>query len=238
MIRFRKVVLPAVLAVAACAPASTLSPNQTYPAQPSATPPVVGTEIAGPGTILLPLPTGVLLLTEPDDQETFERNVATCEAFFRRLPTANELRAEAPVAPNIIATRWLNAGPTVASTDCWSLVNHYDYERATRLIRHIHMEGRRGPFFAGFLGSSYVAVDGSSYETARLDDFVGQWAKVILIANREYAKHAIAQDPVLVQPVSAQPSAADLPGPALILLGILKTAAQLIFAVVSVFTGS
>jgi hypothetical protein len=214
-----------------------MPPNQLYPNTTSATPPIVGTEIAGPGTILQPLPTGVLLLTQPDDEESFERNIAVCEAFFRTLPAANEVRAEAPTAPNIIATRWLNAGPTIASSDCWSLVNHYDYQRAARLIRRIRMEGRKGPFFAGFLGGAYIAVDGSSYDTVRLGDFVSQWARAILIANGEYAKLAIAQVPILVQPVSTQPSITDLPGPALILFGILKTAAQLVFAVVSVFAG-
>ena len=180
-----------LLLIAACASGSRIPPPEGITFDNSnATPPVVGTEIAGPGTMLQPLPTGVLLLTEPKDGEGFERNMAVCEAFFRSLPTASEERSKATTAPNIIPTRWLNSQSTVPSTDCRHLVNQYDYPRAARLLAEIHQQGDRGPVFAGFLGNSYIAVDGSGYETDKLDNFVGKWAKVIIKANEDYAKLA------------------------------------------------
>jgi hypothetical protein len=204
----------------------------------TATPPVVGTEIAGPGTMLQPLPTGVLLLTEPKDGEGFERNMAVCEAFFRTLPSASEERWKAKTAPNIIPTRWLNSQPTVPSTDCRHLVNQYDYPRAARLLAEIHQEGDRGPVFAGFLGNTYIAVDGSGYETDKLGNFVGKWAKVILKANEDYAELARKREDDLERRESRTNFAErGLPGPILIGYGILKTAAQLVFGAAEVIFG-
>lgn len=203
----------------------------------NATPPVVGTEIAGPGTMLQSLPTGVLLLTEPKNGADFERNMAVCEAFFRTLPSAEKLRWEATTAPNIIVTRWLNAQSTVPSTDCKHLVNQYDYPRAARLLAQINAAGR-GPYFAGFLGNSYIAVDGSGYETDKLADFVGKWAKVILKANKDYAEIARKREEDLTRRENDDSWAErGLPGPALIVYGVFKTAVQLVFGAAEIIFG-
>lgn len=227
-----------LLLISACSSSGNVRPEGISFDNSNATPPVVGTEIAGPGTMLQPLPTGVLLLTEPKDGEGFERNMAVCEAFFRTLPSASEERWKATTAPNIIPTRWLNSQPTVPSMDCRHLVNQYDYPRAARLLAAIHQEGDRGPVFAGFLGNSYIAVDGSGYETDKLDKFVGKWAKTILKANEDYAELARKREQDLDRREGDRNFAElGLPGPILIGYGILKTAAQLVFGVAEVVFG-
>jgi hypothetical protein len=161
-----------------------------------------------------------------------------CEAFFRTLPSADSLRADATVAPNIIATRWLNSQSTVPSTDCRHLVNQYDYPRAARLLQQVNATGKRGPFFAGFIGSSYIAVDGSSYETGHLGDFVGKWAKVILKANKDYAELARRQEAALAErETQADLLVAGSSGPILIVYGIFKTAAQVVFGAAEIIFG-
>ena len=227
-----------LLFISACSSGHNPPPDRISLDNSAAISPVVGTEIAGPGTMLEPLPTWVLLLTEPKDGAGFERNMEVCEAFFRTLPSADHLRAVADVAPNIIATRWLNSQSTVPSTDCQHLVNQYDYPRAARLLQQINAADKRGPVFAGFLGNSYVAVDGSSYETGHLVDFVGKWAAVILKANKDYAELTRRQEEALARRESKRIS----PFPArralvLILYGIFKTAAQVVFGVAEIIFG-
>jgi hypothetical protein len=227
-----------LLLISACSSGHNPPPDRISFDNSSAIPPVVGTEIAGPDTMLQPLPTGVLLLTEPKDGAGFERNMEVCEAFFRTLPSSDHLRAVADVAPNIIATRWLNSTSSVPSTDCQHLVNQYDYPRAARLLRQINAADKRGPFFAGFLGNSYVAVDGSSYETGHLGEFVGKWATVILKANKDYAELARRKEEALARRESeADFAVSGTSGPVLIVYGIFKTAAQLVFGVAEIIFG-
>jgi len=84
-----------LLLISACSSGHNPPPDRISFDNSSAIPPVVGTEIAGPDTMLQPLPTGVLLLTEPKDGAGFERNMEVCEAFFRTLPSSDHLRAVA-----------------------------------------------------------------------------------------------------------------------------------------------
>lgn len=202
-------------------------------------PPVVGAEIAGPATILQPLPTGVLLLTEPKDGAGFERNLAVCEAFFRTLPSTEKVRAETPVAPNLIATRWLSSKSTISSRDCTRLVNEYDYARAAKLLDSIGAGGAKGPFFVGYLGNSYIAVNGSSFADRELDTFVGKWAQAILKANEDYAKLNLSGDTPALPPSRApyDKPIREASGIELLLIGVLKTAAELLYPIAVITTG-
>ena len=106
------------------------------------------------------------------------------------------------------------------------------------MLRQIDAADKRGPFFAGFLGNSYIAVDGSDYETGHLGDFVGKWATVILKANKDYAELARRREAALAERESrADFAVAGTPGPVLIVYGILKTAAQVVFGVAEVIFG-
>jgi hypothetical protein len=97
----------------------------------AATSPVFATQLAGPSTYLAPMPTAVVAL-KPDD---LNRNRAFCQAFTRRLPTAQEAAAGAVVARNLVLTRWLVQLPDVPAdraADCDFLVGTYDHARAAR----------------------------------------------------------------------------------------------------------
>jgi hypothetical protein len=234
----RCALLPAALLLAACmsTPPIPASPRASPAAGATA---VVGTEIAGPDTILQPLPTGVLLLTEPADGEGFERNLAACRAFVMRLPSAATLRAAAPVASNIIATRWLTTGSSVT------------LDRLRRAGQPVRLCARRRPHpphpprgkartLLRRLPRRLLrrAVDGSSNPTGELGDFVGQWAEVIVRSSNDYARLTASHDDMAMLAPPRQPlTVAEVPGPALVLIGILKTAVQAIFAVASIFTG-
>jgi hypothetical protein len=235
-IRKLAIVLAAAALTLTVAGCGTVTMDQAA-RQTTGNPPVVGAEIAGPGTILQPLPTGALLLSEPADGTAFERNLATCRAFFRTLPSTETVRAESPVAPNLIPTRWLSSKSTVGSRDCTRLVNEYDYARAAALLKSIGHGGSKGPVFVGYLGNSYIAVSGSSYTDGELDDFVGSWAKTIIKANEEYAKLNLSGDVLLASPSTPY----DMPirkasGLELILIGVLKTAAELLYPLAVITT--
>ncbi|MDP2123045.1 MAG: hypothetical protein Q8J92_01560 [Parvibaculum sp.] len=232
----RPLFLVAALVVVGCSPMPL--PSAGVPGT-GPTPPVVGAEIAGPGTILQPLPTGVLLLTEPKDGKGFERNLAVCKAFFRTLPSTAEVRAEAPVAPNLIATRWLSSRQTVGSRDCTRLVNEYDYARAAVLLRRIGASNVKGPFFVGYLGNSWVAVNGSSYADNDLDAFVGNWARTILKANEDYARLDLTGDMPATPPRQTpfDKPVREASGIELLLIGVLKTAAELLYPIAVITTG-
>ena len=83
------------LFLAACAVETGVQVKGSAPANA-----VFATQLAGPDTYLLPMPSAIVLL-KPDDMT---RNRAFCNAFVN-LPTAQEEMAKSVIAPNLILTR-------------------------------------------------------------------------------------------------------------------------------------
>lgn len=180
-----------LLTIAGCASQTGVAVRGSAPAGA-----VFATQLAGPDTYLLPMPTAIVLL-KPDDMT---RNRAFCEAFIK-VPTAQEEMAKSVIAPNLILTRWITQMkkmPSERAQDCDYLVGTYDYSRAAQLIASLHnasgsMAGN-GPFLAlvipGNTGMRMVAVDGSHYDSAQFAKFVASWNDAI-----NQAQTAIAAQP-------------------------------------------
>jgi hypothetical protein len=128
------------------------------------------------------MPTAVVLL-KPDD---LNRNRAFCDAFTKRLPTAQAAMAATVVAPNLILTRWLVQLPEVPAeraSDCDFLVGTYDYARAARVLSGIRLTDGQlsgpGPFLLMVVpdasGTHIAGLDGSQYSAAEFDRFIDAW---------------------------------------------------------------
>jgi hypothetical protein len=151
------------------------------------------TELAGPATFLPPMPTAVIIL-KPDDME---RNRAFCRAAMT-LPTAQQVEATSPVAPNLIRTRWLvQIGDIAAShaQDCDYLVGTYDYARAARLTAEIRTSDGsfvgRGPYLLMIIpdatGLHVAGLDGSGYGNGDLNRFIGTWNEALTQSQSQIA---------------------------------------------------
>jgi len=155
--------------------------------------PVFATELAGPETILPPLPTAVVILRAG----ATARNTAFCQAAAQ-LPTVRQAEAGSVVAPNLIHTRWLlqiTEVPPGLARNCDFLVASYDYARAARLAASVRpLQGGlagQGPYLLmiipGETGMHVAGLDGSGYPDAEMNRFVAAWSSALVQSQRQIA---------------------------------------------------
>jgi hypothetical protein len=172
------------MALAACTQAA-LPPGSPAPLV-AATRPVFATQLAGPQTVLAPMPTAVVIL-KPGD---LNRNRAFCTTITSLLPTAQQALAAAAIAPNLIFTRWLVQlpdEPPERAADCDFLAGTYDYARAARLVGALHLTDGSlsgpGPFLLMIVPDStclhVIGLDGSSYADTNFPQFVNTWGSAL-----------------------------------------------------------
>lgn len=232
-----------LLVLGGCATAPVPAPSAPAPAPPQD----LGNfqfarSFAGPGTVIEPVPTAVLLMSVGNHA----RNLRVCEAFLR-LPTTEQARALAPVDANLIVTRMLLGTGTPDESrlgDCGYLLRIYDYARAQALMSKMGLADSDGPVFVtmfpGPAGQSqpFVALDTAPLDDAQLDGFVGMWRETLGLASRELA--AVEQRIASDQPVAGSPfcdsvgSAVRATTPVLAAMGATALAASYPAAVVVV----
>lgn len=182
--RMRRALFGLVTAVSLSGCAAPISSTPSAGSAPAR--PVFATQLAGPSTLLAPMPTAVVLL-KPDD---LNRNRAFCRAFTSRLPTAQAAMAASAVTPNLVLTRWLVQLPDIPpgrATDCDFLVGTYDYARASRLFAALRpTDGQLsglGPFLLMVIpdatGLHVAGLDGSGYDSSGFDGFINAWASAL-----------------------------------------------------------
>ncbi|ABI61492.1 putative secreted protein [Granulibacter bethesdensis CGDNIH1] len=184
--------IPSLLLVTFLAACSAPGANGVHGSSPSSAErptsanTVFATQLAGPSTFLVPMPTAVVIL-KPGD---LNRNRSFCQAFTSRLPTAQAANAASVVAPNLILTRWLIQMPEVPAdraTDCDFLTGTYDYARAARIISALkltegHLQGN-GPFLLMVIpdntGLHVVGLDGSSANPEDFNRYIDSWGNLL-----------------------------------------------------------
>jgi len=201
---------------------------------------------AGPGTVVEPVPTAVLLMSVGNHA----RNLKVCEAFLD-LPTIDQMRALSPVDANLIITRMLLGTETPDEDrlgDCHYLLRIYDYARAQALMTKLGLGDSDGPIFVTLFppdlasqGVPFIALDTAPLDDAQLDGFIGKWRETLGLASKQLV--AVEQRIASDQPVAGSPlcdsvgSAVRATTPVLAAMGATALAAQYpaVVVVVSAF---
>lgn len=152
--------------------------------QSDMTPPRISTNLAGPQTVISPMPTAVVLLREGD-----ELNDEICNGFFadRFSETSPSTRSRESSTgeesfENYVRTYWL-LSEAKTYDNCDYLVENYDFARAKSTADELGVKTL--PSFVLILpdGKSGLALKGDTLTQENAQDFTQQWSRVVSSNN-------------------------------------------------------